>query len=336
MQDPAASPPESSQTAVLDDPVLRHARTDFVTLHEEWTAARAVEAIRGRDLGDAILYFYVVDDDGRLNGVLPARRLLTAPPERIVRDLMLERVISIPEQASMVDALEFFILHKFYAFPVVSADRRLLGVVDVGLFTEEAFDILERERMDEVFESIGFRFSQVRGAGPWKAFRIRFPWLLATLGGGILCALLTRAFALTLERSLILAFFITLVLGLGDSVTTQSMTITFQALRASRPTLRWYWRALRGEFLTGLYLGTASAAIVGAVVAGVFGTGLPAGVIALSLLASMTTACLLGLTIPALLHALGQDVRIAAGPLTLVLADLLTLLIYFSTAAWLL
>jgi magnesium transporter len=250
--------------------------------------------------------------------------------------MMLERVITIPESASMMDALEFFILHKFYAFPVVSADRRLLGVVDVGLFTEEAFDILERERMDEVFESIGFRFSQVRSAGPWGAFRVRFPWLLATITGGTLCALLTRAFELTLAKSLILAFFITLVLGLGESVTTQSMTITFQALRASRPTLRWYLGALRREILTGVFLGTAAALAVGTVVVGFFGFGLPATVIALSVLAAMTTACLLGLTIPTVLHAMGQDVRIAAGPLSLALADLCTLLIYFSTAAWLL
>lgn len=329
-------PPALNQTAVLDDPVLRHARTDFVTLHEEWSAARAVESIRGRDLGDAILYFYVVDDHGRLNGVLPARRLLTAPPDRTVRDLMLEKVIAVPERATMVEALEFFILHKFYAFPVVSEDRRLLGVVDVGLFTEEAFDILERQQMDEVYESIGFRFSQVRSAGPWGAFRVRFPWLVATLAGGTLCALLTKLFETTLAQSLILAFFITLVLGLGESVTTQSMTITFQALRASRPTLRWYLTALRREILTGMFLGTASALAIAAIVTGLFGTGLPAAVIAISVLAAMTAACLLGLTIPTILHALGQDVRIAAGPLSLALADLCTLLIYFSTAAWLL
>jgi magnesium transporter len=323
-------------TAVLDDPVLAHARSEFVTLREAWTAARSVEEIRGRDLGDAILYFYVVDDDGRLKGVLPARRLLTAPPERLVGEMMIERVVTIPENASMMEALEFFILHKFYAFPVVSEDRRLLGVVDVGLFTEEAFDILERERMDEVYESIGFRFSQVRSAGPWGAFRVRFPWLVATLAGGTLCALLTSAFQVTLAKSLILAFFLTLVLGLGESVTTQSMTITFQALRASRPTLRWYLGALRREVLTGAFLGTASALAIAAIVAGFFGTGMPAIVIGLSVLAAMTAACLLGLTIPTVLHALGQDVRIAAGPLSLALADLCTLLIYFSTAAWLL
>jgi magnesium transporter len=114
------------------------------------------------------------------------------------------------------------------------------------------------------------------------------------------------------------------------------MTITFQALRASRPTLRWYLGALRHEFLTGAFLGTAAALVIAAVVAGLFGTGVPAAVIALSVLAAMTTAALLGLTIPAVLHALGQDVRIAAGPLSLALADLCTLLIYFSAAAWLL
>ena len=68
---------------------------------------------------------------------------------------MIGRVVAIPESATVLEACEMFLLHKFLAFPVVSADRRLAGVVNVGLFTQEAFDLSERERLDDVFQSLG-------------------------------------------------------------------------------------------------------------------------------------------------------------------------------------
>jgi Mg/Co/Ni transporter MgtE len=46
-------------------------------------------------------------------------------------------------------------------------------------------------------------------------------------------------------KSIVLTFFLTLVLGLGESVSIQSMTVTIQALRGTRPTFAWYFRAFR-------------------------------------------------------------------------------------------
>jgi flap endonuclease-1 len=51
-------------------------------------------------------------------------------------------------------------------------------------------------------------------------------------------------FEATLAQTIVLAFFLTLVLGLGESVSMQSMTLSIQALRSVRPTLRWYLEAL--------------------------------------------------------------------------------------------
>jgi magnesium transporter len=89
---------------------------------------------------------------------------------------------------------------------------------------------------DDFFEALGFHLAQVRDASPWRMFRYRFPWLLATVAGGTICAMLAGAFELTLARSLIIAFFLTMVLGLNESVSTQSMSVTIQALRAARVT----------------------------------------------------------------------------------------------------
>src|SRR5206468_6939241 len=159
-----------------------------------------------------------------------------------------------------------FVFHKFLAFPVVNSDRKVVGIVDVGLLRDEVFQLAEGERLDEVFEAIGFHISQVKDASPLRAFRFRFPWLLATIGSGTLCALLASAYEVTLAKAIVLAFFLTMVLGLGESVSVQSMTVTIQALRAMQPTWAWYWRAFKREAGTALLLGLGCGIVVAGVV----------------------------------------------------------------------
>jgi len=176
----------------------------------------------------------------------------------------------------------------------------------------------------------------VRDASPVRAFRFRFPWLLATIGSGTICALLASAYEATLAKSLVLAFFLALVLGLGESVSMQSMAVTVHALRTTRPTLRWYVRTFWREAGTALLLGGACGLTVGLVVWLWRGAGLGAVTIGTSILLALCGACFFGLSVPALLHAVKLDPKIAAGPVTLAITDIFTLLFYFSLAALLL
>jgi magnesium transporter len=116
----------------------------------------------------------------------------------------------------------------------------------------------------------------------------------------------------------------------------QSMTVTIQALRSMRPTLRWYTAALMREVGTSLLLGAGSGLAVGMIVWVWRGTGLAAVTIGCSILLSLCVACFLGLSVPALLHALKLDPKVAAGPITLALADFFTVLVYFGLASILL
>jgi magnesium transporter len=315
----------------LQEPVLSVAQKNVTTLSHELTVQEALSAIRGRELGEKIVYFYVVDKEGRLAGVLPTRRLLTAGLERRLQEIMVPRVVTIPQTATLLEACEAFVMHKFLAFPVVDEQRRIVGVVDVSFFTEEVFDIAGRQ--DELFEALGFHVAQVREASPLRAFRFRFPWLLATISSGTICALLTSAFELTLAKSLVLAFFLTLVLGLAESVSIQSMTLTIQALRAMKPTHKWYVRAFRREAGTALLLGTACGVVVGLIVWLWRSNAVAAVSIGTSLLLALCAACAFGLSIPAGLHALKLDPKIAAGPVTLACTDVFTILFYFGVAA---
>jgi magnesium transporter len=317
----------------LQQPVLAVARRDVATLRQNLTVQQALDIIRQRGIGEKIVYFYAVDAEDRLVGVLPTRRLLTAPLEQRLANLMIRRVVAVPASATVLEACEAFVLHKFLAFPVVNEQRQIVGVVDVGLLTEEAFDIAEREQTEGLFESIGFHLSQVRDASPLRAFRFRFPWLLATIGSGTICALLASAFEVTLAKSIVLAFFLTMVLGLAESVGIQSMTVTIQALRGTPPTFRWYVRAFRREAGTAALLGAACGLVVGMIVWLWRGAGLAGFAIGASILLALCAACFFGLSVPALLHALKLDPKISAGPVTLAFTDLFTLLFYFSLAA---
>lgn len=229
-----------------------------------------------------------------------------------------------------------FLMHKFLAFPVVTPDRLLVGVINVGMFsqfTEEALGLSEREHLEEIFERIGFRVAEVQSASPVKAFRLRLPWLAATLAGGIGCALIAGFFETTLTAKIILAFFLTLVLGLSESVSAQSVTVTVETLRGRTPNRVWFRRAARKEALSALMLGGTCGSVVAAVAWLWRGQPAAALVIGGSIALAMVVACLVGLTVPAVLHRFKLDPKIAAGPVSLAIADVCTLLIYLNLAA---
>jgi magnesium transporter len=312
----------------FDEPILDHARHDFSLLRADLSVAQVVQALRQKGLGERIVYFYVVDEGDRLVGVLPVRRLLTADLAQSLSEIMVSNVVAVPVAATVLEACELFATHRFLALPVVDESRRVVGVVDITLLTDQVFDIAERQETDDIFETIGFRVSEMRRASAPRSFRLRFPWLLVTITGGTACALLAGAFRGTLAESLVLAFFLTLVLGLGESVAAQSIALTIQALHGGRPTLRWYARAFRRETATGLMLGAACGVLVGSIVW--LWDPRAAVAVGTSVALSLMGASLLGLTIPSLLHALALDPKIAAGPVALALADILTVLLYLA------
>ncbi|HZC36058.1 MAG TPA: magnesium transporter [Chthoniobacterales bacterium] len=321
----------------LERPVREYATQDFVQLHETMRIDEALQFIRDRrSIGQTLIYFYVVDAASRLTGVLQTRALLTAQPEERLLDIMIPRVIAIPETATVLEACEFFVLHKFLAFPIVDRERHITGVVDINLFNEEVFGIPKTENGDQLFQAIGFHISQARHASPLQVFRFRFPWLLVTIGAGTVCAFLARVHEKTFERTLIVAFFLTLVLALGESVAVQSLALALETLRLKKITPAWFLSACKREALTALPLTIAAGSVVFVVVLAVDGAFWPAAVISGSLTLGLGAACMLGISIPTLLHVAKLDLAIAAGPITLAATDIVTLLLYLSLTSTLL
>ncbi len=327
----------SPDSAHFSQPVLTYVRPHGPLLQREMSVAGALETIRQHGTEERIIYFYVVDEEQRLVGVLPTRRLLTARVEAPLAEVMIPRVLAVPAQATLLDACELFVLHKFLALPVIDAERHVVGVLDIGVFTEEVLELsTEPEKPDELFEALGFRLEQVRGASPLVAFRFRFPWLMATITSGTLAAMIAGSFEETLAHNLVIACFLALVLALAEAVSIQSMTLTLQALRSSQPTWRWFFANMRRELQLAVLLGLACGAVVFCVTWLWRGAPAAAGVIGVSVFGALLIACAAGMSVPTALHALKLDPKIAAGPAALALADVLTLLLYLSLASWLL
>ena len=320
----------------IDDPIAAYVKGGFALLQAGQTVAQALADLRKGNLSERIIYFYVADAEGRLAGVVPTRRLLMSPPERLIAEIMDRRVVSIPARATVADACEIFVTRRLLAFPVVDADGRMLGVVDVSLFTDEVFELSERQSARDVFQLIGIRVLGGRRASLWSQFRGRFLWLLCNIAGGIACAFLAGRYEAFLDATIVLAFFIPVVLTLSESVSIQSMTLTLQALHGEEFDAASLWASLRREALTALLLAGACGGTVGLVAWAWKQDPLVAAAIACSIGFSIMTACLLGVALPTALRLFKADPEIAAGPVVLAITDVLTLLFYFNLAGLLL
>lgn len=321
----------------LDDFAVEHAHQNFVRLRVDETVGEALDRVRQSGVEGRIVYFYVVDGEDRLEGVVPTRRLLLKSADTRIADIMERPVVALPSTATLLDACEFFLLHRLLALPVVDENRRIVGVLDVELYTDEISDLVRQEEGESIFQLIGVRFAQVREASIPMAFRRRFPWLLCNIGGGLACAALGAAFERVLAEVIVLALFMPLVLALAESVSVQSLTLAIQMLHDVRDR---GWAAslarLRRETTIGILLGLACGGLVGVIALAWHGKAAVTAVILGGIALSVTTATALGMAVPVALHAVRRDPRIASGPIVLAMTDVATLFYYLGLASILL
>jgi magnesium transporter len=322
--------PAPLTAANLHDPILPLVRPVPVTLVATQTIAEALPVVRSSITTSDIHYFYVVDDDRRLVGIVPARHLLAALPDQRVAEVMIGDVVAIPSWATVLVASEYFATRKLLAFPVIHDNGELVGVVDISLFTHEVID-LARRTYDDIFQLLGVHATAMRT--PWTSFRDRFPWLLSNIAGGLICAVIAAQFEVLLDNIVVLALFIPIVLALAESVSMQSATLTLQTLSDDSLKPRRIALALWKEARTATLLGLACGGVVALVVIAWRRDLLGAAVIGGAIAASIVTACVFGVLWPTAIRALRADPRIAAGPLVLASTDVATLLFYLGLGA---
>lgn len=320
--------------SILNDPVTGHMRTDPTRLRVGQTVAEALAALRATPPGGRIVYFYVVDADDRLKGVVPTRRLLLSEPTARVEEIMVKRVTAIPHTATVLDACEFFTMHKLLAFPVIDADRKLLGLVDVELYTGELAESGEDEpdtARDDLFQLIGVHLTAAEQKSVGPAFRRRFPWLLCNVVGGLIAGLLTDIYA-DVSTLAVVTPFIPVVLAVAESVAIQSVTLALQLLHGPKPTWGMLPRASSREAVVGLLLGCGCGLLVGLIALAWKGTFWVGLALFGGMAGGVAAAAAVGLALPVVLKLMRRDPSVASGPIALACADMAALLVFFNLA----
>ena len=323
--------------AILDDAVGKHAKGDYSALRPDWSIQQSLDHLRKNPPAGRVIYFYVTTEGGKLVGVVPTRRLLLNDPALPIRDIMVKGVVAVPADATVLEALEFFSLHRLLAIPVVDIDRMLIGVVDVELYTDEISQSGDKDDdrvTQDVFQMIGVHLVRGSQARPWLAFRGRFPWLLCNVAGGLIAAVISGVFEDVLTwRQAVLALFVPLVLTLAESVSIQSVTLTLQGFHSGRLSLKTLYKSMIAEATTGIMLGLGTALIVGIVALAWQQDVRVALIVFLGVTGGVTLAAMIGVAVPSVLRLLKRDPQVAAGPVCLAVADALALLYYFSVAS---
>lgn len=166
-----------------------------------------------------------------------------------------------------------------------------------------------------------------------RMVRIRLPWLLLGLLGGIVATLIVRFFEGALEQKLALAFFIPVIVYMSDAVGTQTETLFIRALAIEKIAFKKY---LLKEIVIGFLLGAVLSVLLYLYAALVFDDALVAMIVGISMVLSSTFAVIIATFVPLILRGFGVDPAVGAGPFTTVVQDILALVIYFLVASFML
>ena len=314
--------------------IKNHVQPVQTTLRARQTVREAVVSLRQRTIDSKVIYFYVVDDDDRLVGVVGTRPLLLSDPDESIESIMHRNVVTLSPETTLEEALEVFAIYRLWAFPVVDDEWRLLGMIDARMYVEEIFDLAETTRATDLYQLIGMTTELARHASPISGVRLRMPWLAFNLVGGLLCAVISWIFGATLDQIVLLAFFIPLVLTLSESISMQAVTLSLQMLHGPSVPWRMMRRRISMEWQTAPLLGVICAAAVG-LTAMLWGPGAATlATMMVSVVLAMVAAGTLGMILPAVLHALRLDPNVAAGPVVLMIGDMIAMTIYLGLSTW--
>ena len=311
----------------------------YIAVEEHWTIQQVLAYIRehGQD-SETLNIIYVVDSQGKLIDDIRIRELLLTDPSRRVSDLMDRRYVTLKATDDQTTAITEFREHDRTALPVTDTTGALIGIVTI----DDVLDVLEvkttediqriggSEALDEPYMVISFA----------KMVRKRAGWLTALFVGEMLTATAMSAFEAEIERAVVLALFVPLIISSGGNSGSQASTLVIRALALGELSLKDWWRVARREIFAGLALGGILGTIgflrivVWSAFSALYGPHwlLVAITVALSLVGIVLWGTLVGSLLPFVLRRLGFDPATSSAPFVATLVDVTGLIIYFSVA----
>ncbi len=313
----------------------------FVRLKPDITVDVAVRYLRAqaRKNIETIHYAYVIDAQDKLLGTVSFRDLLLAPPDKNVSDVMATDLITLPENMDQEEVSRRFSHHGLTAIPVIDADHRIKGIVTV----DDVVEVVEEEATEDIHklggtEALGAPYLQV---GLGHMIRKRAGWLVLLFLSEMFTATAMGYYEKEIERAIVLALFIPLIISSGGNSGSQASTLIIRAMALGEVQLKDWWRVFFRELSSGLALG----AILGTIGLcrillwptrhTLYGEHFVriGFTVSCSLLGIVLWGTLTGSMLPFLLRRLGLDPASASAPFVATLVDVTGIIIYFTVAS---
>lgn len=309
---------------------------EYISLAPGETAGEAIAKLRGAGEEVTIVYVYLTDAQGELEGVVSLRRLIRVKEDRVLAELSPDGddVVSVSVYDDQEEVVHVFQNYDLVCVPVVDEKGRLVGVIT----HDDVLDVMREEATEDMLQMVGTTREDALVGSVWNSARLRMPWLLFCLFGGVVSARLLKAGESELGPLFAaLVVFAPLIVGMGGNVGMQAATLVVRGLATGRIRRHDTWMVFLSELRValivgccyGLLLTLASWLLVGE------SLGLSA-VVGVSLSASMLIAGLFGTVLPIAFHAMQVDPAVATGPLVTTIIDILGIASYLLLAIWLL
>jgi magnesium transporter len=305
--------------------------TEFAAVPGELTVRDSFDFIRDEAPRKETVYaIYVVDELGRLAGVVSLEDLLTSDQERRMDEIMDRDVKFVRADEPRTAVAEMIRTYDFLALPVINGGDRLAGIVTV----DDVLDVEEEEATEDFHKMapVGAIGTGIKEAGLALLYRARAPWLLVLVFMNILSGAGIAYFEDTLAAMISLAFFLPLLIASGGNAGSQSATLMVRALATGDVRLSDWVALLAREILVSVALGVTmgvAVAFIASVRAPEIGV-----IVALSMVVTVLFGSLVGLCLPFLLTRLKFDPAMSSSPLVTSVADIGGVLIYFGIATW--
>ncbi len=300
--------------------------TEMVVVNENLSMPECLVEMRkqAEDM-DEIYNVYVVDDDGRLQGVFPLKKMITNPSVSKVKYVMDENLFSTKVDTPIEDVVQMIEKYDLVAVPVIDSIGRLQGQITV----DDVIDELRDQQEHDYQMASGITGDVETADSAWRQMTSRIPWLLIGMLGGIANSMLLGKFENTFATYAGLLLFIPLIGGTGGNVGTQSSALVVQGLANGSLNVSNIWRQVFKESLVAFMNALVLSGIVLCYNIFKFGIGAPVTwAVPVSMFILVVVGTLWGTLLPLLFEKINIDPAIATGPFVQITNDLLGIAIY--------
>lgn len=302
--------------------------TEMVVVNENWSMPECLKEMRQQaEEMDEIYYVYVVDDDERLKGVFPLKKMITSPSVSKVKHVMKKDPISVHVNTPIEEVVLTIEKYDLVAVPVVDSIGRLVGRITVDDVMDEVREQAERDYQ----LASGLSQDVETHDNVTRQTTARLPWLLIGMIGGIGNSMILGNFGATFAAHPEMALYIPLIGGTGGNVGTQSSAIIVQGLANSSLDVEKTFKQVGKESVVALINATIISLLVyiyNFIRYG--GTATVTYSVSISLFAVVMFASLFGTLVPMTLEKLKIDPAIATGPFISITNDIIGMMLYMS------